>query len=120
MVTEAVRRLLDSFLTVSPILHKVDTPVQVFTHTLSPMSASPQQMVHSGFNVSVPTQGVLMSHPVSGSMYQMTPMHISQGGSSHASSHAASSPTTPATYVTTSSQWPVISDGAWSIVKGEY
>ncbi|KAL4347243.1 hypothetical protein GQ457_17G004450 [Hibiscus cannabinus] len=92
---------------------KVDTPVQVFTHTLSPMSASPQQMMHSGFNVSVPTQGVLMSHPVSGSMHQMTPMHISQGGSSHASSHAASSPTTPTTYVTTSSQWPVISDGAW-------
>ncbi|KAL4310093.1 hypothetical protein GQ457_01G027720 [Hibiscus cannabinus] len=166
MVTKAVRRLLDSFLTVftnpsfgSKIVtwyqslddpgsslwisssgsdlendnqnegyqgyhtavssgnnQKVDTPVQVFTHTLSPMSASPQQMVYSGnsgFNVSVPTQGVLMSHLVSGSMHQMTPMHVSQGGSSHASSHAASSPTTPTTYVTTSSQWPAISDGAW-------
>ncbi|KAL4273926.1 hypothetical protein GQ457_13G024130 [Hibiscus cannabinus] len=85
---------------------RVDTPVQVFTHTLSPMSASPQQMLHSGFNVSVPTQGALISHP--GSVHQMTPMHVSQGGSSH-----ASSPTTPATYVTTSSQWPVTNDGAW-------
>ncbi|KAK9004125.1 hypothetical protein V6N11_001934 [Hibiscus sabdariffa] len=74
------------------------------------MSASPKQMLHSGFNVSVPTQGALISHP--GSMHQMTPMHISQGGSSHASSHVASSPTTPATYVTTSSQWPVTNDGA--------
>ncbi|KAL4284641.1 hypothetical protein GQ457_16G010410 [Hibiscus cannabinus] len=95
---------------------RVDTSVQVFTHTLSPMSASPQQMLHSGFNVSVPTQGSLISHP--GSVHQMTPMHSSQGGSSHASSYVAPSPTTPATYVTTSSQWPVTNDGAWYLDTG--
>ncbi|KAK9033626.1 hypothetical protein V6N11_049812 [Hibiscus sabdariffa] len=77
------------------------------------MSASPQQMVHSGFNVSVPTQGALMSH--AGSVHQMSPVYAtSQPSSSHASaSHMNSSPAAPTTCVTTSSQWPVANDGAW-------
>ncbi|KAK9046375.1 hypothetical protein V6N11_052264 [Hibiscus sabdariffa] len=80
------------------------------------MPASPQQMVNSGFNVSVPTQRTLMSH--AGPVHQMSPVYAtSQAGSSHASSSHMNSPTAaPATYVTTSSQWPAANDGACGCV----
>ncbi|KAK8993114.1 hypothetical protein V6N11_033218 [Hibiscus sabdariffa] len=80
---------------------RIDTPVQVFTHTLSPMLASPQQMVHSGFNVSVPTQGALMSH--AGSVHQISLVYAtSQAGASHAGASHQKNSTVP--------QQPMVAD----------
>ncbi|KAK8990751.1 hypothetical protein V6N11_028712 [Hibiscus sabdariffa] len=82
------------------------------------MANSSQQMVSSGFNIPISSHGASISHM--GSERQVSPGYASSLSQSDgnaflsptSASHVSSTSTFPATYVTTSSQWPVAVDGA--------